>query len=503
MRLSDVLSLLDGDQPIGKAERATDILGEVIQRVVCDARQARRGDLFVALPGSRVDGHQFLGQAALGGATAALVSRTWAQQFGQTAPLPCLPVADTRVAMALVAGALFDRPSETLKLVGVTGTNGKTTTTSLLRTLLVNLGVRAGLVGTLGAEFEGHQIVTGFTTPQSPELQKVLRQLVNEGAQAVVMEVSSHAIDQARVYDCEFDVAIFTNLSRDHLDYHGSMAAYGAVKRRLFSQEATGHRPRASVINVDDALGQACANLVTSGLLTYGLATGSEADLRAEVLESSASGSVFVAHFRGQSGKVHLPLPGRFNVYNALAAVGAALAMGYEFSTVCDMVAKSAGVPGRVEVVSSAHHPFTVWVDYAHTPDGLHNVLSAARELGPRRLVTVFGCGGDRDRTKRPLMGEVVEHWSDVAIVTSDNPRSEDPMAIINEIGLGMRGQQLVVVDRAEAIKKAIELAQSGDLIVIAGKGHETTQTFADRTVHFDDRDIARHALHQLDKLSV
>lgn len=493
MRLADLQKLIGADAPL----RASEVDGEQsVRRVVHDARQARHGDIFCALPGTRVDGHQFLGQAALAGAAGALVSRAWAKEFAGEVPLPCWPVTDTRVAMAKLAAALEEHPSRRLQLVGVTGTNGKTTTTFLIRSLLNEAGLPTGLVGTLGAEFGAQKIVTGFTTPQSPELQHVLTQLADAGAQAVAMEVSSHAIEQARVYGCEFQVAVFTNLTRDHLDYHGTMEQYAATKRRLVSADATGIAPRVAVVNMDDPQGGAFVSAATCPVLTYAIDAPDAVSLRASDVTSSSSGSQFVAHWQGQCQDIRVPLPGRFNVYNALAALATGLALGYELPTLAAALLRVPGVPGRVEVVSPAQHPFTVWVDYAHTPDGLENVLQAARNLNPRRLITVFGCGGDRDRTKRPLMGEVVARLSDVAIVTSDNPRSEDPDAIIREVLLGMRqAEPRCEPDRERAIALAIGLAQPGDLVVIAGKGHETSQVFADRTVHFDDRDVARRAL--------
>ncbi|MEB3330072.1 MAG: UDP-N-acetylmuramoyl-L-alanyl-D-glutamate--2,6-diaminopimelate ligase [Candidatus Sericytochromatia bacterium] len=492
MRLSELQALIGSDAPLGLG-RAPD---PEVRHVVHDARQARHGDVFCALPGTRVDGHQFLGQAALGGAAGAIVSRAWVSEYGGEVPLPCWPVRDTRVAMARVAAHLAGHPSRRTRLIGVTGTNGKTTTTFLIRSLLDEVGIPTGLIGTLGAEFGGHKIVTGFTTPQAPELQGVLSRLVDAGAAAVAMEVSSHAIEQARVFGCAFDVAVFTNLSRDHLDYHGTLEQYAATKRRLVMADATGQAPRVAVVNLDDAQGPAFVDASVCPVVTYGIEAGNRAALWASDIVADASGSRFVAHWQGQSHGVRVPLPGRFNVYNALAALATGLALEHPVEVLVGALARVPGVPGRVEVVSPPDHPFTVWVDYAHTPDGLENVLRAARGLGPRRLLTVFGCGGDRDRTKRPIMGEVAARLADQAIVTSDNPRSEDPEGIIREILLGMKqATPLTEPDRAAAIRLAIAQAGRGDLVVIAGKGHETSQVFADRTVHFDDREVARAAL--------
>ncbi|MDB5096621.1 MAG: UDP-N-acetylmuramoylalanyl-D-glutamate--2,6-diaminopimelate ligase [Cyanobacteria bacterium RYN_339] len=480
MNLSELVALLHAT-PESDAR-------DVVERIVYDARQARLGDVFVAVPGTRVDGHDFLAQAAAGGALAALVSRAWKGE----APLPCFAVDDPRQAMATAAAALQRNPSQRLRLVGVTGTNGKTTTTSLVRALLDAVGLPTGLLGTLGAKFRGQDFATGFTTPQAPELQALLAEMARAGAQAVAMEVSSHAIDQARVYACALEVAVFTNLTRDHLDYHGTMEAYAEVKQRLFDARATGVAPKHAVINLDDPLGAAFAKVSAAPVITYGL-TGAPT-LRAADIVAGPAGCTF----RLGALPVAVPLPGRFNVSNALAALGTGIALGFPLERLVEALATVPGVPGRAEVVTPAGHPFTAWVDYAHTPDGLENVLAAARELRPRKVIAVFGCGGDRDRTKRPMMGEVAGRLADLSVVTSDNPRSEDPAAIIREILPGLRGEHRVVPDRAEAIAAALAAAGPGDLVVIAGKGHEDYQIFADRTIHFDDREVARDVIARL-----
>jgi UDP-N-acetylmuramoyl-L-alanyl-D-glutamate--2,6-diaminopimelate ligase len=491
MRLSDLRALLG--LPAAPAAGDPDT---PVRRVVFDSRQAGPGDVFAALPGTRVDGHSFLAQVAAQGALAAIVDKTWHASHGAEAPLPLLPVADTREAMAKAASELHGHPSRQLKLVGVTGTNGKTTTTHLIRAVLEEAGMAAGLLGTLGADFAGQRIETGHTTPQSPEVQSLLHRMVDAGVQAVAMEVSSHAIDQKRVYGCAFQIAVFTNLSQDHLDYHGTMAAYAQTKAKLFNWQATGIPPQHAIINLDDPSAAQFQAAATCPVITYGIDAGPSALLWASDVESFAAGSRFVVHWQGEAHAVALPLPGRFNVYNALAAFATGLALGFAPATMAAALARVPGVPGRAEVVTPPGHPFTVWVDYAHTPDGLENVLSSARALHPKRLIAVFGCGGDRDRTKRPLMGEAAARLADLAIVTSDNPRSEDPEAILADIVPGMtKGRHRVVVDRERAIQEAIREAGPGDLVVIAGKGHETYQIFADRTVHFDDREVARAAL--------
>jgi UDP-N-acetylmuramyl-tripeptide synthetase len=294
----------------------------------------------------------------------------------------------------------------------------------------------------------------------------------------------------------DFEVAAFTNLTRDHLDYHGTMEAYTATKTRLFNWQATGIPPQHAVINVDDASAPAFQRAATCPVITYGIESGPSALLWASDVQSFAAGSRFNVHWQGEAHAVALPLPGRFNVYNALAAFATGLALGFAPATMAAALARVPGVPGRAEVVTPPGHPFTVWVDYAHTPDGLVNVLGSARALNPKRLIVVFGCGGDRDRTKRPLMGKAASDLADLAIVTSDNPRSESPEAIISEIVTAMAMDHTrVVTDREAAIHEAIREAGPGDLVVIAGKGHETYQIFADRTLHFDDREVARQAL--------
>lgn len=492
MTITDLLSLLTPAATAG----LSDVLNAPVTGVTYDSRRAGPGTLFAALPGTRTDGHAYLEQVAAQGATAALVSRAWLE--AHTPPLPAIAIEDVRVAMARVACELEGHPSRALELVGVTGTNGKTTTTHLIRAVLEQAG-STGILGTLGAEFGDRRLETGHTTPQSPDLQRILATMRDAGVRGVAMEASSHAIDQARIYGCAFRVAVFTNLTQDHLDYHGTMEAYAEAKMRLFNWRGTGLPPGHAVINLDDPYGPRFQQAAGAPVITYGIDCGPAALLWASELESSAAGSRFAVHWKGDRYPVALPLPGRFNVYNALAAFGAGLALGYDPAGVAAALARVTGVPGRAEVVSPPGWPFAVWVDYAHTPDGLTNVLSAARALAPRRLIVVFGCGGDRDRTKRPLMGAAASALADVCYVTSDNPRSEDPQSILEQIRPGLSGAHHLIPDRAEAIRAALAAAGPGDLVVIAGKGHETTQTFADRTVHFDDREEARRALAALE----
>jgi UDP-N-acetylmuramoyl-L-alanyl-D-glutamate--2,6-diaminopimelate ligase len=411
--------------------------------------------------------------------------------------VPWIQVDDAREALALLAAAQLGFPARRLLLVGVTGTNGKTTTSHLIDQMLREAGFRSGLVGTVQYRIGDRVAEAVRTTPESSDLQKLFREMLDASCSHAVLEVSSHALALKRVHGCDFQVAVFTNLTRDHLDFHGDMAAYFAAKRALFDTRlrADGH----AVLNADDdrfaSLGAASRGRVWS----FGLER--PADFRAEGLTLSLRGARFTLRTPLYALPIETALLGRFNVRNLLAAAAAAHALGLPPEAVLRGAAALKGVPGRMERVE-AGQDFAVIVDYAHTDDALRNLLETVRELSPRRLITVFGCGGDRDRTKRPLMGAVAARLSDVAVVTSDNPRSEPPEAILEEITRGMNGyktaERQVVVDRREAIAKAVELAGPGDAVVIAGKGHETVQELRDRSVPFDDRQVARDALLRL-----
>jgi UDP-N-acetylmuramoyl-L-alanyl-D-glutamate--2,6-diaminopimelate ligase len=381
--------------------------------------------------------------------------------------------------------------------VGITGTNGKTTTAALVDAILRAAGKRVGLLGTVQYRVGDRATEATRTTPESSDLQHLFREMVDDGCTHAVLEVSSHSLALKRVHGCAFRVAVFTNLTRDHLDFHGDMDAYFASKRILF--EGNLRHDGCAVVNLDDDRGAALAKVTRGRVLTY--AIDNPADLKAHEIALSLTGTSFRATTPAGDLEVRSPLLGRFNVQNLLAAMGAALGLGVGADTVLAALASFAGVPGRVERVDCGQD-FAVVVDYAHTDDALRNLLETVRELGPRRIITVFGCGGDRDRTKRPLMGAMASRLSDVAIVTSDNPRSEPPEAILAEIQSGMSGtraaERHVIVDRREAIAKALELARAGDAVVIAGKGHETYQVLRDRTVPFDDRQVAREALSRL-----
>jgi UDP-N-acetylmuramoyl-L-alanyl-D-glutamate--2,6-diaminopimelate ligase len=450
------------------------------------SQEVRPGWLFFCVPGIRVDGLRFAGDAAASGA-AAVVAERWT-------PLPervtQVVVPSVRVAMGPVAAAFYGRPAERLVVVGVTGTNGKTTTTYLLEEVFREAGVAPGVIGTTGIRVGGR--FTGYdrTTPEAPDLHRLLADMRDGGIGAVAMEVSSHGLDQHRVGGMRFACAVFTNLSQDHLDYHGTLEAYFRAKATLFTPELADR----VAINHDSPEGR---SLLREDLpaITYGTDEG--ADLRAVDVTLHAGG----LSFRVEGLEVRSSLRGAFNVHNCLAALGAARQVGIDDAAAVRGIGALTGVPGRMEPVE-AGQPFQVLVDYAHTPDSLENVLRSARPLaGGNRVIAVFGCGGDRDRGKRPLMGAAATSLADLTLITSDNPRSEDAGAIIAEIEPGALeggGAYRLEADRREAIRAALADARPGDVVVIAGKGHETGQEFADRTVPFDDRVVAREEIRAL-----
>jgi UDP-N-acetylmuramoyl-L-alanyl-D-glutamate--2,6-diaminopimelate ligase len=443
-----------------------------------DNRLVTPGTLFFCVPGFTRDGHDFAPEAVARGASALVVQRPLG--LG----VPEILVDDVRVAMAPAAARLHGDPTATLRAVGITGTNGKTTTAFLVRGLLEAAGHRTGLVGTVNAVVGGAERPMVRTTPEAIDLQRMFAEMRDGGDEAVVMEVSSHALALRRSDAIHWDVAVFTNLTQDHLDFHPTMEDYFLAKRRLFESG-----PAAAVVNVDDPYGARLAAELPEAI-RVGI-DAPDAPLRATGIESDATGSTFTV----DGLTLRSPLPGRFNVLNVLGAVAAVRALGVDDATIAAALPHAARVPGRFEPVDEGQ-PFAVLVDYAHTPDSLENVLRAARPLAAGRLITVFGAGGDRDRAKRPLMGAVVRELSDVGIVTSDNPRSEDPEAIVAAVLEGAGPGAEVEVDRRAAIERAVGMAQEGDIVLIAGKGHEQGQEFADgRTVPFDDVRVAREAL--------
>jgi UDP-N-acetylmuramoyl-L-alanyl-D-glutamate--2,6-diaminopimelate ligase len=454
------------------------------------------GDLFVALKGRHADGTSFVRQAIEKGAHAIVAE----QPAPDGVAAPWIRVSDARLALAILASEFYGHPSEEMRVVGITGTNGKTTTAYLLASIFDAAGIRCGILGTVAYRLgpaKADEREASRTTPEAPDVQALLREMVEHGCGACAMEVSSHALALHRVAGMRFAAAIFTNLTRDHLDFHADMDDYFRAKRRLFEMLPA---DAPALLNVDDPRG---ASLAEAGgrPVTYGIQR--PADITTGPLSFSLAGLTFdVRTPRGTIG-IRSPLVGRPNVYNILAAVAAATALDLPFDAIERGIRTLAGVPGRFQLVSGAGDEVKVVVDYAHTDDALRNLLETARPLASGRLITVFGCGGDRDRTKRPLMGAVAGRLSDVIVITSDNPRSEDPARIIEEIQRGItpdtrrdRSQVvLTLVDRGAAIAKAIETARSGDLVLVAGKGHEKYQVIGDRTLPFDDVEVAREAL--------
>ena len=467
-----------------------------ITGIAYDSRRVGPGFVFAALPGVNTDGHEFIGAAIERGAAAVICER------GRLVPTRAtrIRVTDVREAMALVARSYYQNPSAKLKVIAVTGTNGKTTVAFLIKTILEYAGLTTGLLGTVRYEIGDRVIPAARTTPESIEAQQMMSQMLKAGCTACVMEVSSHALEQKRVLGIEFDVGIFTNLTRDHLDYHGTMENYFAAKRKLFTALERGEKKAAAVINIDDAFGARLAGTTKVEVeLNFGL--GQSARLRATKIELGPEGSRFVVETPERKFALRLPLIGRHNIYNALAAVGACLALQVDVVKIQAAMNKMGPVPGRLERVKCAQ-PFAVFVDYAHTDDALRNVLTTLRELTKGRLLLAFGCGGNRDAGKRQRMGQVAAELADFTLITSDNPRKEDPAHIAAQIEEGYRTARseacAVELDRRRAIQQIIGKAERGDIVLIAGKGHETYQEFEDTVVPFDERIHAREALEQL-----
>jgi UDP-N-acetylmuramyl-tripeptide synthetase len=487
------VTLADVARAIG-AELSGDSTARVSD-VTHDSRQARAGSLFVAIQGERFDAHDFIPQVIGQGAVGVVSERERPEDFKGA----WLRVADARRALAFAAAEVQRHPSRELQLVAITGTNGKTTTAHIVASIVEAAGDKVAVLGTVGYRIGDEHFDAAHTTPEASDVQRFLRRAVDAGCRVAVMESSSQALDLRRCDALNVSVAVFTNLTQDHLDYHGTMENYFDAKLRLFDGR-TGARPASSIINLDDEYGVRLARELQSArarVLTYAIKT--EADVTARDVEFSLGGNRFELLSPAGARAIRSPLVGQPHVYNVLAASASALALGYSLDVIARAVEVCAGAPGRFERVAHAGD-FAVVVDYAHTDDALKNVLRTARAVAREgaRVITVFGCGGDRDRTKRAPMGEAAAALSDVVVLTSDNPRTEDPKAILRdaEVGLKKVGKPyLKLADRREAIARAITEARSGDVVVIAGKGHETYQITGDRTIHFDDREVAREAL--------
>ena len=478
MKLYDLLA--DTGISFGLLRKDTEITS-----ITCDSRRVEPGSLFVCIEGTAVDGYRFAEAAQQAGAAAVLTRR----DLG----FPNQLLADnTRMAWAQICANWFGRPATRLKMIGVTGTNGKTTTTTLIKSMLEHEGYKVGLIGTIH-NLIGHRVLPSrHTTPDPYDLQSLLALMAVEGCDYCVMEVSSHALDQSRVAGCVYEVGVFTNLTQDHLDYHGTMENYMLAKKKLFALSKHG------VINEDDAWAQAMGEGVTCPVTTCS-ATSDAADYVARNIRYRADGVDFELLGIGKIGRVHMQIPGRFSVYNGLCAATVCLTLGVPFDHVVAALSAACGVKGRAEVVPTGRD-FAVVIDYAHTPDGLDNICRTLKQCCTGRLVTLFGCGGDRDKTKRPLMAQAAAALSDYLVITSDNPRSEDPAAIIADIVAGLADSATpytVVENRVEAIRWAIAHAQPGDTILLAGKGHETYQILAHETIHLDEREVVAEALAQ------
>ena len=464
----------------------------VVRHLTADSRQVVPETLFVALRGVHTDGHRFLGEALDRGASVLVVEEFPGalQERVQQAGCTVVKVPNSRQAFALLASAYYGHPGRRLRLIGITGTNGKTTTSYIIESILQAAGKAVGVIGTVSYRLGTQEIPATHTTPDALELHGLLAQMVKANLGYAVMEVSSHALDQERVWGCRFEAAVFTNLSRDHYDYHGTVEAYFAAKARLFQELSSVWH----ILNLDDPYGQQLLQMSRARLLTYALE--GEATCKPSAVRHGLDGIRF--HLSTTKGQLEItsPLVGRHNVYNLLAGIAVAIALDIDAGAIIQGIAQLQRVPGRLERVDSGQD-FAVFVDYAHTPDALEQVLQLVRAETTGRLITVFGCGGDRDPGKRPLMGQVATRLSDYTIITSDNPRTEDPQRIIDAIitGVESAADYVALPDRQEAIAHAIAMAQPRDTIVIAGKGHEDYQILGQTRRHFDDREVAQAAL--------
>jgi len=473
--LKPLLELLPEKQIIGEIE------GVSIENIVCDSRKAKNNSLFVAIRGEKKDGHTFVQDALRRGCRLFVLERD----------VPELPVRvivpDARKALALLARGLFDMPDKKLRMVAVTGTNGKTTVASFVRHICESSGVRASAIGTLGYNIGGKFVKTDLTTPDPVTLFRILYDMVSSGVEVVAMEVSSHSMAQSRVTGIGFQVAVFTNLSEDHLDYHGDMESYFEAKKRLFSELPS---DSIAIANIDDPYGRRIVNIVSDRVWTYSLEDPA-ADFFVPKFSLTGDGTSLLIRHKDMYCSIGTQLLGKFNVYNTISAVATCFALGLDREAVCRAVPTFVSPPGRLERVKEVRGT-KVFIDYAHTPDALKNLLLTLREITEGRLIIVFGCGGDREKEKRPIMGKIAAEIADLVVITSDNPRSEPPESIVEEIASGIppKFSYVAIVDRRDAIRYALSTASPNDTVVIAGKGHEDYQIFADKTIHFSDKEV-------------
>ena len=484
-------------QDLLQGVKVTGALGleQVVTGLHYDSRQIQPGNIFVCIQGYRTDGHLFIQDALSRGAVGLVVEK----DINIQPQVSFARVSNSRLAMALMAANFFDHPSRKLTLIGVTGTNGKTTTTHLIDAVLAGKGEPTGIIGTITNKIGEQRLPVERTTPESLDLQSILAQMNRSKVKTVSMEASSHALYLQRVAACEFDVGVFTNLTQDHLDFHKDMDEYLAAKLLLFAglgKERVKKRPCYAVVNNDDRAAERIIKCTHVPVITYGI--NEQADVRAKEVKLDSDGSSFTVSYKEVDFSVFIPLPGKFNVYNSLAAICVGLQEGVSVTMIQSILKKMKGVPGRFEPVDEGQR-FGVVVDYAHTPDGLENVLKTARQISGGRLITVFGCGGDRDAGKRPIMGRIAGELSDYAVITSDNPRSEAPEKIERQIEEGIRelphACYTIITDRYQAIRHALLSAKEGDFVVIAGKGHETYQIVGDQVISFDDHQVAREII--------
>ncbi|MBM6619337.1 UDP-N-acetylmuramoyl-L-alanyl-D-glutamate--2,6-diaminopimelate ligase [Bacillus suaedaesalsae] len=483
MILSKLLEGLDFELLSGRLH--TDV-----KHLSYNSQEVSVGSLFLCIKGKKHDGHDFVQEVINRGATVVVVENNIQLQTGKTT---VVKVSNTREAMAIMASNFYERPSDFFKLVGITGTNGKTSVTSMLSSVLMKLNQKVGTIGTLGYLVNNQRLDMKQTTPTTPEsldLQAVFSEMRRREVQYVVMEVSSMALEMKRVSNLRFDVGIFTNLTQDHLDDHGTLENYKMAKLKLFPLSER------AVVNIDDEISGEVCEQVSGELITYSINNSSI--LKATEWKNDISGSSFTLVYEGSNYNVKTIIPGLFSVYNALAVIGTCIQFGFQIENIISALSETHATPGRFEVVET-HQNFTVIVDYAHSPDSLENIMKTIKSFSINRLITVFGCGGNRDRTKRPIMGTIANEYSDVCVITSDNPRYEDPGVIIQDILKGIKDMKKVHVhiDRKTAIKNALKLAQEGDVILIAGKGNEDYQIIGDEIIHFDDREVVRTILKE------
>ncbi|SHH38084.1 UDP-N-acetylmuramoyl-L-alanyl-D-glutamate--2,6-diaminopimelate ligase [Clostridium grantii] len=458
-----------------------------VNQIQYDSRNILPGDIFICIKGFKVDGHNYINKAVANGAKIIIVM----DDVAIIEDVTVIKVEDTRKAMAFLAANFYGKPSKKMKVIGITGTNGKTTSAFMLKAILEEAGFKTGVIGTIANYIGDKKVKAERTTPESLELQKLFKDMVDEKVDYCIMEVSSHSLSLDRVYGTEFDYAIFTNLTRDHLDFHKTFEEYYEAKLKLFKTADY------SIVNIDDTYGVKVTKDINSLFTSFGIENS--ADLTIDKVDAHSRGIDFEIKYEEIQEKINLNIPGLYNVYNALGCIGICLKENISIKAIKKGL-NEVVVPGRCELVAKEYNlDFEIIIDYAHSPDGLENILTTAKEFTKNRLVAVFGCGGDRDKEKRPMMGEIGATIADIAIITSDNPRSEEPMDIINDVLAGVPKDAKFIVEenRKEAIKKAIRLAQKGDVIVIAGKGHEDYQILKDKTIDFDERIVVKEILEE------